>query len=76
MIEKGLRIESVNVGGLHYSPGKVQILKNISLDEKDVKIIREVEKFGATLEARVIPSDEKLDLSELIERKYNPKDHE
>src|SRR6476469_9865589 len=33
LIQKGAKIESINVGGMHYREGRVQILKAVSVDD-------------------------------------------
>jgi len=35
LVEKGLKVDLVNVGGLHYTVGKVQLRRALFLDEKD-----------------------------------------
>lgn len=68
LINKGVRIKEVNVGGMHYSLDKKQILKAISVSKEDIQAFQELDKLGVHLEARMIPNDEKIDIMEIIKR--------
>lgn len=68
LINKGVRIKEVNVGGMHYSPDKKQILKAISVSKEDIQAFQELDKLGVCLEARMVPDDEKIDIMEIIKR--------
>jgi len=68
LIDKGVRIKEVNVGGMHYSPDKKQILKAISVSKEDIQAFQELDKLGIYLEARMVPDDEKIDIMEIIKR--------
>jgi len=68
LINKGVEIEEVNVGGMHYSPEKKQILKAISVSKEDVRAFQELDKLGVRLEARMVPDDEKIDIMKIIKR--------
>ena len=66
LVEGGLKINSVNVGGMHYTPGKKQILKALSVDESDIAALMAIHKAGVKLEGRVLPGDEMIDIVEVI----------
>ncbi|MBA7510049.1 PTS system fructose-specific EIIB component [subsurface metagenome] len=68
LINKGVRIKEVNVGGMHYSPDKRQILKAISVSKEDIQAFQELDKLGVYLEARMVPNDEKIDIMKIIKR--------
>jgi mannose/fructose/sorbose-specific phosphotransferase system IIB component len=68
LINKGVRIKEVNVGGMHYSPDKKQILKAISVSKEDIRAFQKLDKLGVRLEARMVPDDEKIDIMETIRR--------
>jgi mannose/fructose/sorbose-specific phosphotransferase system IIB component len=68
LIDKGVRIKEVNVGGMHYSPDKKQILKAISVSKEDMQAFQELDRLGVHLEARMVPDDEKIDIMEIIKR--------
>ncbi|MFA5779839.1 MAG: PTS sugar transporter subunit IIB [Elusimicrobiota bacterium] len=69
MIELKVDIESLNLGGLHWSQGKTQYLKAVSLDEKDIEQLKEIKKRGIEIESRALPMDDRLDILKFIEEK-------
>jgi len=74
LIQKGARIDSVNVGGMHYREGRVQILKAVSVDDKDVAALRGLLQEGVFLEARPLPLDEPIELKSYLERWQQERD--
>lgn len=67
LLDAGARFSTVNVGGLHFSAGKVQLGKAIFLSEEDRRALREIIKRGVTLEGRALPNDKGTDLMEMLE---------
>jgi mannose PTS system EIIA component len=66
LLDKGARFDHVNVGGLHYTAGRVQLGKAIFLSELDKEALREIGRRGVRLEGRAIPSDAELDILKMI----------
>ena len=67
LIDLGIKFSSVNVGGMHYSQGKRQILRNVSVDDGDVEALRKIAASGVMLEGRVLPSDDMINIMDVIE---------
>jgi len=69
MISKGLKIPSLNIGGMHYSAGKnVSIGKAIFLSEEDCVYLKFISGAGVELEGRGVPTDKPIDLMEAIKQ--------
>jgi mannose/fructose/N-acetylgalactosamine-specific phosphotransferase system component IIB len=68
LAEAGAPLKSVNVGGIHFKEGRVQVLKAISLDESDVEALQKLIREGVILEARPLPLDEPINLKEYLDR--------
>jgi mannose/fructose/sorbose-specific phosphotransferase system IIB component len=68
LLQKGAEIKTVNVGGLHFKEGRVQILKAVSVNEQDVAVFKTLLQRGVLLEARPLPLDEPIDLKSYLER--------
>jgi len=68
LIDGGVKIREVNVGGIHYSSEKRQILKAISVSKEDIQAFQKLDRLGVRLEARMVPDDEKIDIMEIIKR--------
>ena len=69
LVRAGVRVESVNVGGLHYAAGRMQLGKAIFLDEADRRALREIAGACVRLEGRAVPSDTPEDVAALIQEK-------
>lgn len=62
MIEGGVPITSVNIGGMAFKTGKEQITKAVSVDESDKDAFRKMHERGVELEIRPVATDNKIDL--------------
>ena len=63
----GAVVTSVNIGAMHFSSGKKQILETVSVDEDDVSAFQELAKGGVELEVRAVPADAKKDILKFLE---------
>ena len=69
LVDRGVAIDRVNVGGLHYTVGKVQLGRALFLDEKDRLALRALAAKGVRLEGRALPGDAEEDLTAALEGK-------
>jgi mannose/fructose/sorbose-specific phosphotransferase system IIB component len=65
-IKFGGPVKWVNIGGMRYQPGKLQISQCISLDENDKEAFRELAKAEIPLECRSVPSDNPVDMVQYL----------
>lgn len=65
LVEGGVDIKSVNVGGMCYKEGKVLITSAVAVDETDVDAFRKLNDKGIELEIRKVARDSKVDLMSL-----------
>lgn len=66
LVELGVNIESVNIGGMSYQDGKKQITKAISVDQEDINSFEKLHNLGLELEIRPVPDDRKKDLIKIL----------
>ncbi len=66
LLENGAVFERVNVGGLHYTAGRVQLGKAIFLSETDKQALRGISRRGVKLEGRALPGERVIDILEMI----------
>lgn len=66
LLSAGMGIEAVNIGGMHYSAGKMQIGRALFLSEEDSRNLREIASKGVKLEGRGVPSDKAMNLAQLL----------
>ncbi|GIM28146.1 hypothetical protein CPJCM30710_30470 [Clostridium polyendosporum] len=62
LVEGGVDIKSVNIGGMCFKEGKTQITGAVSVDKKDVEAFKKLNEKGVELEIRKLASDPKVDI--------------
>ncbi len=60
---------TVNVGNVHFSPGRVAVTPSVFLGPPDLQALRTLEGDGFAIEARAIPAEPPTGMAE-IERRY------
>ncbi|MGN1400907.1 MAG: mannose/fructose/sorbose PTS transporter subunit IIB [Bacillus sp. (in: firmicutes)] len=68
LIEGGVNITTVNIGGIAYKEGKKMITNAVSVDEKDIKAFRELNSKGIELEIRKVAADSKVQIIPLLDK--------
>ncbi|QOI11013.1 PTS mannose transporter subunit IIAB [Blochmannia endosymbiont of Colobopsis nipponica] len=68
LIEGGIPITSVNIGGMAFHTGKIQIHNVISVNEEDIEAFKKLDKYGINLEIRKVVSDPPLKIMDLINK--------
>lgn len=66
----GLNLTEIQVGGLGGGPKRKVVFQNITLDEKDVKILEELNSKGIKIFFQTIPEDKPQNLNDIL-KKYN-----
>ncbi|MBO1304780.1 PTS sugar transporter subunit IIB [Enterococcus sp. 669A] len=61
MVENGVPIKSINIGGMHFKDGRTQVTKGISVDQQDVDAFRKLAEIGVELDLRMVATDSKGD---------------
>lgn len=69
LVENGVKLDRINVGGLHHTVGKVQLGRALFLDEKDRLALKALKAKGVRLEGRALPADAEEDLTAALEGK-------
>lgn len=63
LIKNGVPIKKVNVGNMHFHPGKVEITKKVYIDEKDKSDLLEMIKRGVDVFIEDYPGDKKISVT-------------
>ncbi|OGC00697.1 hypothetical protein A2V82_02965 [candidate division KSB1 bacterium RBG_16_48_16] len=63
LVEAGVNIPEVNVGGMHFRPGKNQIAPFIFVDEDDINNFRKLYDKGIKLDGRDVPTRQSVDIA-------------
>ena len=66
VVEGGVQITSVNIGGMAFRQGKTQVNNAISVDEKDIEAFKKLNARGIEMEALKVSTDQKLKMMDLI----------
>lgn len=61
MVQAGVPLQSINIGGMQFKTGKVQITKAISVNDQDIQAFKQLKEQGVELDCRVVATDSKLD---------------
>ncbi len=68
IIKKGVKINSINIGGMSYKKGKKQITDTISVNENDIQSFYKLDKMNIELEIRKVPNDKKINLIDILKK--------
>lgn len=66
VVEKGVSLSDINVGGLHYREGATELLPYVFLTEEDRGFLRELVKRSVTLTAQDIPGNSPQVINSLV----------
>ncbi|UIM60964.1 mannose/fructose/sorbose PTS transporter subunit IIB [Klebsiella oxytoca] len=66
MVQQGVKIATLNIGGMAWRPGKKQLTKAVSLDAADINTFQQLDKLGVKLDLRVVASDPSVDILDKI----------
>ncbi|VUC89936.1 PTS system protein [Raoultella terrigena] len=62
MVRQGVKIATLNIGGMAWRPGKKQLTKAVSLDQTDIDAFRQLDQLGVILDLRVVASDPSINI--------------
>lgn len=66
--EHGFGVESIQVGGLGGSPGRVVVSPAVTLDQQDADGLRKLRELGCNVYVHVVPAEPKVELSKVLEK--------
>ena len=66
LVEAGVKITSVNIGGMAFRQGKTQVTNAVSVDQQDIDAFNKLNARGIELEVRKVSSDQKIKMMDLI----------
>lgn len=66
LIEAGVPITTVNVGGMRFEHNRRQITKSVSVTEQDIEAFEQLNELGVKLELRQLPSDPSEDFMQIL----------
>ena len=68
LVEHGVDIKSVNIGGMSFHEGKKQVSSAVSVDQEDIDAFNKLHEKGIELEVRKVDTDKKQDMMDLLKK--------
>lgn len=62
LLEGGVEMDYINLGGLGAGPGRKRHKKHVSLSDEELGVCREIEDKGVKIEIKMVPSDQGVTL--------------
>lgn len=69
-LKGGFPVDHLQIGGLGGGGGRVNVMGAISLDGKDVKLLKEMQTMGTHVYLHILPTEPKVEFDKILE-KYN-----
>ncbi|OGW35311.1 MAG: hypothetical protein A2010_12490 [Nitrospirae bacterium GWD2_57_9] len=66
-LKLGLQCRELNIGGMHYIPGKRKLIDVLAVDDQDLKALREISAHGVKVTVQAVPNQRPLPLEKLFE---------
>lgn len=66
LMEKGINVGPINIGGMYHEEGKTQYAKALCLDENDIHKLKKLKYNNVELFYQIAPMNEKEDLKKYI----------
>lgn len=66
LVDAGVALDHINVGGMGMSSGRSKFYKNISASEEEKEIFKKLIDAGIKVEVQIIPAEKKFDISSLL----------
>lgn len=66
LMDNGIEIEHLNIGGMGMSAGRKKLFQNISASEEERQIFKELIARGVKVEIQIIPAQGNYDLAKIL----------
>ena len=63
--QKGVPISSLQIGGIPNEPGRVTILRAVSLNQVDMDLLEEMHQKGTEIYIHIIPEEPRMDFDKI-----------
>lgn len=61
-----LQGQEINIGGIHFAPGRHALLPYVYLSDEEAREVRELASQGVTVSARDLPGSRRVELTQLL----------
>ncbi|MDY0404184.1 mannose/fructose/sorbose PTS transporter subunit IIA [Virgibacillus sp. 179-BFC.A HS] len=67
-VEGGVPLDTINVGSMSHSPGKVQPNKVLAFNQDDIDTFKRLKELGVKFDVRKVPNDSRGNMDEILKR--------
>ena len=67
LIEDGLQLKSVNIGGMHFKENAQKLADNVFLDDNDKHWLKVINGLGIRIETRAVPNAKSISVWEALQ---------
>lgn len=68
LLEAGVKMPSINIGGMAYREGKQMITSAVSVDEKDINAFKAIDAMKVELDVRKVSNDSRQYMMDLLKK--------
>lgn len=68
VLEEGVKFGELNIGGVSFKNGRTTITNAVSLSKEEANILKDIVDMGVTLDSRVVTTDTRVDLLNVIDK--------
>lgn len=66
LLEDGLNIKSLNIGGMHFKENAEKLAENVFLDKQDKNTLYILNDLGISIETRAVPTSKSMSVKEIL----------
>jgi mannose/fructose/N-acetylgalactosamine-specific phosphotransferase system component IIB len=66
-LQAGLSCPSINLGGLHFVPGKRKIMDVLAVDDADLESLQEILRQGVRIDIQTVPTEKPQSLERVLQ---------
>lgn len=66
LMEGGVGIKELNVGGMGASPGRKSLYRNISVSQEEREVFKKILSKGVTILIRIVPDDKGVEIKKFL----------
>lgn len=67
-VEKGFKIDELQIGGLGSAPGRINVYGPITLDDHDASLLKKIANQGTNIYLQQVPEEAKMTFSKVLEK--------
>lgn len=67
LIQNGVPLTSINIGGMHFKDGAQKLADNVFLDADDKRVLKLIRDLGIQIETRAVPSSSSISVAGALE---------